>query len=274
MSLALPAHRLRFWLGCSALILIVAVLYVLPVMAWAMSLFSTTQKGGVLPLTGLLSALLPYTVQTSSLAAVLAVILGSAIALLHHFSPRLVQRVLQVVMTIPLIVGFLARNYSWIGLLSWSRDPSRFQKWIGLAESPLYSKQGVLLVLATVFIPFAYFIVLQGLSSLRFEQFEAGRTLGVPDGRLFLVIALPVALRSIMLALGLTFVLAVGYFVTPRMIGGGQHEFIGNGVVRMLSLGETETASMLAAYLFLTAALPMVAILIFTIRRRAQIMGR
>jgi ABC-type spermidine/putrescine transport system permease subunit I len=113
--------------------------------------------------------------------------------------------------------------------------------------------------MSVVFTPFAYFIVSQRASRLLPEYFAAARTLGATDKRSFLAITMPLLLPGIGLAIGTAFILGIGYYITPQIIGGGNFPFTGNGVLRLLhELGDVSAASRLALALLGTVLIPTV----------------
>ena len=250
----------------------ITVLYLLPLAVW---LLTGSFRGGNLSSAGLLyRALFRETVTVSMMVALVSLICGAGTAIFYAFCNTLWRRLITSLMTIPLMVGFLARNYSWLGLLSYLSGSER-DHWVNwLGDILLYRTSGVVIVMATVFIPFVYFVVLQGVNSLRATYFEAARTLGASDQRIFFTITLSILSRSLVSAFFIAVVLAVGYFVTPAMIGGGQHDFIGNGVLTLLhTLGDVRGASVLTLYLFLTALVPVLGVTLFTLKRRRLLRG-
>jgi putative spermidine/putrescine transport system permease protein len=152
-------------------------------------------------------------------------------------------------MMVPLLTGFVARNYSWVGLLTA----------IGSHRTPLSplgelldSRAGIVTVMAVVFVPFVYFIVSEAASHLSPPLYEASRTLGATDARAFFVITLPLLLPATLLAFALSTILGLGYFVTPHLIGGGNFPFVANGVLSRLDLGDAQGAALLGLYLLAT----------------------
>ena len=237
------------------------VLYLFPLAAWLISLPATKSQ---LHVSRIYYAQISGTLWMSLASAALAAGLGGIVACLAVFSQRRFAKALAFLMTMPLLVGFVARNYSWTGLLShFYIGPLGF---VGRLQD---SAAGVILVMSVVFTPLAFFIIFQGTMRLRPEYFAAARTLGATDARAFCVIAVPLLLPSAGIAVGTTFVLGLGYFITPQLIGGGNFPFIGNGVLRLLNdLGDVPAASRLALALLLTVLVPVaVAAAVFVIRQ-------
>jgi putative spermidine/putrescine transport system permease protein len=243
----------------SLIILIPFICYVVPFAFWV------SRRRDIDPTYSweLFFVLLPPTVSLSFASSLIATAVGTATACLFILYGRPVRILISIFMTIPLLMGFLARNYSWLGLLS-------FFDFLPL----MYSRIGIVLVMGSVFVPYAYFIVLPSLQPLTPESLEAALTMGVPSQRLFSSIVLPLARRGILLSIALTTVLGMGYFVTPRMIGGGNYDFLGNGILRLRDLGQIEGADLLALYMTLALLFVVVPVIILSVRQRRILIGR
>lgn len=226
-------------------LVVCCVLYILPLATWLLKLPANASQVHV---SRIYLAQIGTTMAMSFASALGAAVMGSSVACLAAFSSPRKAKTLAFFMTLPLLVGFVARNYSWTGLLShFHGGPFGF---IGRLQD---SGAGVVLVMSIVFTPFAYFIVSQRALRLQPEYFAVARTLGATDERAFLVITLPLLLPGFGLAVGTAFILGIGYFVTPQLIGGGNFPFIGNGVIRLLNdVGNVAAASRLALALLLT----------------------
>lgn len=251
--------------------LLVAVLLAAPLISWALT---TLQRDPVIPPHQVFWSVFPRTVGLSAFAAGAAVMAGASVACLYVFSSPTLRRCLTFLMTVPLLVGYLARNYSWLGLLSSLSGDQSIPPLRELGDALLYNSAGVVVVTATVFIPFAFFLTLQGFTGVKTEMFAAAQTLGCSNWKTLRSVLLPLVSRHIAIACGLCFVLALGYFVTPRMIGGGNQDFIGNEVLRVLAKpGDVGTASWIALDFLLLSAVPIGVLVWYSYRRRTSIVG-
>lgn len=258
-----------------ALLSLVAVglFFVLPLCIW-LGHHGDSERGGM----SAGSVFYPLLLQTLSLSALIAIVAtgaAGATALVATFSRKRLRAILGATMTLPLMIGFLSRNYSWLGFLSYLSGQIQSTGPNGtVTPALLYRPVGVVVVMSTVFVPFAYFIMMQGLAGAKRQYYEAARTLGVTDARSFFAITLPLMRRSAVAAMMLCSVLAFGYFVTPRMIGGGQTDFVGNGVLRAFNqLGDPALASAIAAHLFVWTSLPLAMFVCYSVKRRRAIAG-
>jgi putative spermidine/putrescine transport system permease protein len=180
---------------------------------------------------------------------------------------------MSAIMVLPLLMGLLARNYSWIGLLSNPGSIGNIGKVLFGAKF-LYSQNAVVLVMTSVFVPISYFILVQGVRSIRAVQFDAAQTLGLTDYKIVFFVMLPMTIRAAILAFGFVFAFSVGFFVTPSMLGGGNYDFIGNAILVYINFGRFEIASTISlAFLGLILA-PAIVIAWYALKRRHFVSGR
>jgi ABC-type spermidine/putrescine transport system permease subunit I len=241
------------------LIVSVGLFYVVPLIIWCISLArgSAGAHSPGVDVFALYWSLIGQTITLSVAAALAAVICGSATALVAVSGHGRTRELLTAAMTVPLLMGFIARNYAWVGLLSQFAGETRVLFLSSLSRALLYKQLGIVVVMGTVFVPFCYFMVLQELTGLSPVPLQAARTMGASDATIFWRIILPSIRGSQRNAFMLSVVLGVGYFITPQLIGGGNFQFVGNGVLVLLDrFGLTVDASLLGLLLFLTVMVP------------------
>jgi putative spermidine/putrescine transport system permease protein len=214
------------------------------------------------------------TFGVSLFVGLLSTVFAYPFAIAWRVSSNFPRRLILTIMAVPLLMGLLARNYSWIGLLS---SQSRFtSSSIGrfLNDNLLFSRAGVIAVMSTVVVPVAFFILLQAVRAVRQEQTDAASTLGVPHWRVIFSVIIPMTKREALLSTSYNFAVALGFFVTPRMIGGGKTDFLGNGILIFVEFGQFQKASALAVTFFLLALLPAIWIMWYALRQRQLTLGR
>lgn len=214
------------------------------------------------------------TLFVSMLVAVFATVAAYPLALVWRFSGPTVRRFLAVTMTAPLILGLLARNYSWIGMLS-STKPMTSMGWSIVGGNDLiFTPWSVGLVMSCIFVPITFFILIQGISGVKANHILAARTCGAVDWRILAFLVIPMTLRAAVLSFGLVLAMAVGYFITPRMIGGGKTQFISNIILELLNRGDFSQASQMGLKFLLFMTLPVVMIIWYSLRLRQRSTGR
>jgi len=261
----------RSELPAYALAAVVLAAYWVPIIWWLWDFILV--KEVVFPKGLPFESLVWRTCSISFYSSAISLIAAYPFVLVWRTSGSLARRVIAALMVIPLLMGLLARNYSWIGLLTNRQLFGQFGRWF-FGDSFLFSITGVIVVMATIFMPMSFFILLQGARSVRREHIEASRSLGVNDWKTVFVVIIPMTYRAAVLALGFTFAFAVGFFVTPYMIGGGKYDFIGNAILVFVEFGQFQKASTIALAFLALMILPTIAVLLFAIRRRALVSGR
>jgi spermidine/putrescine transport system permease protein len=170
-------------------------------------------------------------------------------------------------------MGLLARNYSWIGLLS-GKSLFSFSFPLLKASSILYTEKAVVGVMVYIFIPFVFYALTYGLLSVKEEHIEAGRILGANIFQIIIYIVLPLSQRAALLAGFFVFISSVGYFVTPFMLGGGKYDFVGNLILAISNYGLFDEASKFAIAFFIILIPFYVLFMYFIIRRKEEILGK
>ena len=262
-----------FW-GASLFGSVLLIAYLIPMLLWVSEVFESRliSRGAAE-----WAFLLPFwktTVLYSALAASIAVLFAYPVALISKLSGSRSQIVLAMLVSIPLMTGFLARNYSWIGLFSGitisgvGRLESQFLK------RQLYQPHTVYFVLGVVFCPLAFFTITQGFRNITREQVDACRTLGVPDWRIPFALMIPASMRSALLSFAIILAMSSGYFITPKVLSGGKIDFVSNIILVYVERGDFREASHIAIK-FLAVTLVIIAgIGLLSLRRRMMSMGR
>ena len=166
-------------------------------------------------------------------AAVIACVIGYAAAYAIAAMPRRHQPLLLFFAVLPFWSSYLIRTYAWIVLLNREGLIVQSARWMGIeGELPqfLYTQGTVILGLVHSYLPFVILACYAPLSRLNPEMAEASRDLGASAWTTFRRITLPMTLPGIAVGAVFVFVLSIGNFVTPALLGGGQFQMIGNTI--------------------------------------------
>jgi spermidine/putrescine transport system permease protein len=165
--------------------------------------------------------------------AIIACVLGYAAAYAIAAMPRRVQPVLLFVAVLPFWTNYLIRTYAWIVLLNQEGPITGLARGLGY-DGPmpqlLYNEGAVILGLVYSYLPFVILSCYAPLARLNPEIAEASHDLGASRWTTFRRVTLPLTLPGIAVGAVFVFVLSIGNFVTPALLGGGQFQMIGNVV--------------------------------------------
>ena len=154
-----------------------------------------------------------------------ALLLGYPIAALMARPGRLAAKAAVVCVMIPLWTSALIRSYAWIMLLqrkgvinalllSW--DPG------ARPLTMLYTNGAVLMAMTHVLLPFMILPIASALGSVPPDLPRASLNLGAGRVRTFFAVILPLSLPGVFAGCLLVFVMALGFYVTPALVGGPQ----------------------------------------------------
>lgn len=126
---------------------------------------------------------------------------------------------------LPFWTSVLVRTYAWMVLLGRSGVINRMLRDWGLIEAPLpllHNLTGVLIGMVHVLLPYMVFPIYAALLRIDPDLKRAAEGLGAPSWRVFLRVTLPLSLPGVFAGCALVFVLSLGFFITPALLGGGR----------------------------------------------------
>jgi iron(III) transport system permease protein len=151
----------------------------------------------------------------------LAVVLGVVVALIVTLTDIRMTQTLVLCFVTPLMIAPQVTALAWLQLFGPS---SAFLHALGMApplgsRNPLYSPEGIILLLGIQYAPLVFMILRAGLRKLPRELVEAAQASGASPFRVIFTIILPLMTPSVVGAAALTFVSCVGNFGIPAFLG-------------------------------------------------------
>lgn len=171
--------------------------------------------------------------RIAGLATLIAVLIAYPAAYAISRAPRTRQPMLLFFAVLPFWSNYLIRTYAWIVLLNREGLFNNFLRQLGYTGEPLsllYTEGAVITGLVYNYLPFVILAIYSSLSRLNPELMEASRDLGGGAFRTFVRVTLPLTMPGIAAGAVFVFVLSIGNFVTPALLGGGRFQMIGNVV--------------------------------------------
>lgn len=214
-------YALLWWL-----VIVVAVLSVLPIVRL---LLEGIAPGGALSteaLTRVLSSPTTWTATGHSLVTalggtLLAVLIGGTVALVVTLTDIRHRNVYVFCFVMPLLLAAQVVALAWLQLFGPS---SPLLKMLGAApplgsRNPLYSPEGIILVLGVQYAPLVFLTLRAGLRTLPRELIEAGLSGGAGPLRVMRTIVLPLMMPPLLAGVALCFVSCLGNFGIPALLG-------------------------------------------------------
>lgn len=167
------------------------------------------------------------------------------------------RRLLVFVVLIPFWTSLLVRTFAWMVLLQRKGMINEVLMGIGLIEQPLaliYNRTGVLIGMVQVLLPFMVFPLYAVMVRIDKRYSDAAATLGAPPVRNFLRVYLPLSLPGVLTGSTLVFIISLGYFITPALLGGTGDTMIAQMIERQIAnFGNWGLAGALAVVLLVSA---------------------
>lgn len=182
------------------------------------------------------------TVQTAAVVTLLAFLLGYPVAVVMSRLGGRAAMLVAACVLIPLWTSVLVRSYAWIVLLQRTGIVnSALLNW-GLISEPLkliYTEGAVIVAMTHVLLPYMILPIFSSLRSIPPELDRAARNLGAGAWASFLAVTLPLSLPGIYAGSIMVFILSLGFYVTPALVGGPQNltiaTLIGQQITELLN---------------------------------------
>ena len=159
---------------------------------------------------------------------------------------------LYMVLTLLLVsfwISILVRTFSWLMLLGRNGLVNQSLDTIGLISQPLpfmRNELGVLIGMIHYMVPYAVLPLLANMQTLDPRVMAASRNLGAGAVQTFRRIYLPLTLPGIVASTLLVFILSLGFYITPAILGGGKVLMVAEYIsVQLLVTLKWGTAAML-----------------------------
>lgn len=169
--------------------------------------------------------------QIAFLAASISVLIAFPAAYCITKANPKYQILLLFFMMLPFWSNYLIRTYSWMVLLNNQGLINNLLIYIGLIDEPirlLYTKFSVIVGLVYNYLPFVVLSIYASLSTTNKEIIESSEDLGGNFFDTLIRIIIPLSLPGILAGFIFVFVLSIGNFITPDLLGGGKFLMIGN----------------------------------------------
>lgn len=201
---------------------------------------------------------------------ILCLVLGYPVAYYISRSNEHTQRILVLLITLPMWINMLVRTYAWIGLLSADGIISWGLRLIGIRTELLYTQTAVLIGMVYNFLPFMILQINTSLSKTDKSLLEASADLGADRIQTFIRVVFPLSLSGVVSGITLVFLPAVSSFFIPKLLGGGHFFLIGNVIEnQFITVGEWNFGS--AISMIMAVIMMLLMMLVRRIEKRGSV---
>jgi spermidine/putrescine transport system permease protein len=225
------SRQLPGWIAAAPALLFTVVFFILPFigMGW-MSLTAKNGDGLTLSNYAQFFANRSYwlsmvnSLEITGIVTVFSIVIAYPFAwILANVVPERWQRLALLLAVLPFWTSYVVRSYSWLLVLAEKGVINDMLLWLGIVGSPVQlanSRFATITGFVHFFVMLLTLTIYASLKQLSPNYQKAAADLGASGLRTFWHVILPLTLPGIMVGAFLTFVLAIGDYVTPQILGG------------------------------------------------------
>jgi spermidine/putrescine transport system permease protein len=172
------------------------------------------------------------TMRIAASVTLLSLLLGYPLAYYMSFHAGVRKDLLYQLVIVPLWVSYLVRGYAWKTILGSDGVLNGFLEYLHITRGPvsalLYSPFAVVLMLTHIYTPFVFLPIYASLEHIPRPLIEASQDLGASPRKTFFRVILPLSLPGLLAGATFAFVLTLGDFLAPLLVGGPSGTMIAN----------------------------------------------
>ncbi|MFY1634890.1 ABC transporter permease [Solwaraspora sp. WMMB335] len=176
--------------------------------------------------------------------------------------PKLLSSILRGLVIIPFLVSLLVRTYAWLVVLAPNGILNDAMRAVGVGSVQLlFNRTGVIIGMTYALLPYMVFALYGNMRSVDPRLLQAAQNLGAGNWNAFRTIFLPLTFPGVAAGSILVFILASGFFITPKLMGGPGDVMIGSLITTLVSeSGQAEDAAAIGTILLAITAVGFLAI--------------
>jgi putative spermidine/putrescine transport system permease protein len=164
------------------------------------------------------------------LVTLITVLTGAVLAwYLRTMRSRLLKTLIWASILIPFWMGIVIKNYTFVILLGRQGVVNRMLEMVGIIDGPmdlLYTETAVIIGMVYTMLPYAVLPMFAVMTSIDSDLVRAAQSLGASRTRAVSSVVLPLATPGIMASGPIVFVISLGFYVTPVILGGARTPFV------------------------------------------------
>ena len=196
------------------------------------------------------------TVWMSVAITMLTILLGYPVAYLLANQPLRIANLLMILVLLPFWTSLLVRTAAWIVLLQREGVINDVLVWIGLLNNSerlrmIYNQLGTIIAMTHILLPFMILPLFSVMKTIPPSYMRAARSMGASQVTAFRRVYMPLTIPGLAAGVLLVFILAIGYYITPALVGGDSGIFISNLIAQNMqsSLANLKLAAALSTIL-------------------------
>lgn len=167
---------------------------------------------------------------------------------------------------LPYFTSTIVRTYAWMVLLGRNGLINQALLGIGWISAPLdllYNRTGVVIGMTYVLLPYMVLTLYAAMKAVDQRLLQAAEGMGASPGQVFRRVFMPLTLHGVVAGVLITFILAIGFFITPALMGGP-----GDIMIAMLIEREVELTQNWPTAAMMTIVLLAVTLILYAVYSR------
>lgn len=165
------------------------------------------------------------TFEVSLITTGICILLGYPLAYLLAQLPRRLTALCLIAVLLPFWTSVLVRTYAWLVLLQRQGLINSWGMELGLWQEPLplvHNMTGTLIGMTHIMLPYLILPLYASMRAIDADYVKAAANLGASPIRAFWSVYLPLSLPGLAAGATIVFILCLGFYVTPALLGGGR----------------------------------------------------
>lgn len=154
---------------------------------------------------------------------VLALLIGYPLAYAMTRAKGVVFTLILICVVLPYFTSTIVRTYAWMVILGRNGIINQFLLGLGLVDAPvqlMYNRLGVLIGMTYVLLPYMVLTLFATMRSVDGRLLQAAAGMGAKPLTIFTRVFLPLTFHGVMAGSLIVYILAMGFFITPALMGG------------------------------------------------------
>ena len=177
------------------------------------------------------------TFKVSLLTTLLCILIGYPLAYFLAILPARVAGFFMLAVLLPFWTSLLVRTYAWLVLLQKNGILNDFAMSVGLWDEPLklvHNLTGTLIGMAHIMLPFLVLPLYGSMRKIERDMMHAAANLGATPIQAFWKVYFPLSISGMVAGSLIVFVLCLGFYVTPAVLGGGRVVMVATQITAIL----------------------------------------
>ncbi|WP_160120980.1 ABC transporter permease [Rhodovarius lipocyclicus] len=269
----MPLGRLPAWLLLAPALLLLLGMFLVPI-GWFLvaslqelgSLAEILEEADAVLLSGAVGGALINTLWISAVVTALVLVIGYPVSYAMSRASGLAFTLLLLCIVLPYFTSTIVRTYAWMVLLGRNGLINQLLLGLGLVSEPvqlLYNRTGVIIGMTYVLLPYMVLTLYAAMKAVDMRLLQAAESMGATPLQVFARVFMPLTLHGVVAGVLITFILALGFFVTPALMGGP-----GDMMIAMLIEREVELTQNWPGAALMTIVLLVVTLILYGLYSR------